>query len=113
MRKQGRSYWSVQNVQESGKAKMSHPQLWTPELLMNKARMEAYPAEMVRPNEATEDDALYVAYDDYKALLDLVTDLRKTLRSTLEWIPANVPKLAENRMLALAYPPQTNPQGKL
>jgi hypothetical protein len=62
--------------------------LFTPELINSEERpREWFPADMVAPNDSTEDDMLYVTYDDYKAVEtqrnrcdSMVNDLLANLR---------------------------------
>lgn len=42
--------------------------LYTPELNSRRDDLYGIPAEMVSPNDATEDEDLYVRYADYKLL---------------------------------------------
>ena len=52
-------------------------QCWTPEYINRMGTQ--YQAEMVRQDDSTEDDMLYVTYDDYKALEDLC---RRVIRAS-------------------------------
>ena len=57
----------------------------------------------------------YVKSADYDALQEKTTklcaELQKALRATLGWRPAHLLNTDEKYLLALAYPPQTNPEG--
>ena len=69
-------------------------QLFTPELIEHTdGRM--FPAEMVRPNDATEDEYLFVEYEAYQELV-------KAYDAALKRIMALERALADQQMLQLA-----------
>ena len=54
-------------------------QLFTPELIEH-TDGRSFPAEMVRPNDATEDEYLFVEYEAYRELEKQVATLERALR---------------------------------
>jgi hypothetical protein len=48
---------------------------------------------------------------DLAVAIAKIEELQKALRTTLGWRPAHLLNTDEKYLLALAYPPQTNPGG--
>ena len=53
-------------------------QLFTPEIIHGPRG--SFPAEMVRPDDATEDEYLFVEYEAYQDALKRIAELERALR---------------------------------
>jgi hypothetical protein len=80
------------------------PQLWTPEHLgWGKGQ-----AEMVRQDDSTEDDMLYVTYDDYKALEKDRDELLARINKAVEMVANNFMSQEElRRQYGIGFPGNT------